>query len=275
VSSGCGSVFKINASGVEQVVYRFKGSPDGANPEGPLTVVGNNLYGTTTAGGSKCRFKVGCGTVFVVTPSGKERVLYRFQDEPDGADPTGNLLSLNGVLYGTTYSGGAYDSGAVFAISPSGSEHIVYSSGQNGFPDMEGPSGLEAMDGVLYGSSPYGGPQDGGTVYSVTTGGDEHVLRHFSDNIERNGDRPVGKLLAVDGVLFGSTDAGGQEYGGSGILFSLTPVGAFKVLYRFRGVPDGSTPYAGLTDVKGALYGTTYTGGTSNDGTVFRFSPKG
>jgi uncharacterized repeat protein (TIGR03803 family) len=274
VSNGCGSVFKINASGVEQVVYRFKGFPDGANPEGPITVVGNNLYGTTTAGGSKCRFKVGCGTVFVVTPAGKERVLYRFQDEPDGSEPTGNLVSLNGVLYGTTYSGGAYGSGTIFAVSTSGSEHVVYSSGQNGFPDMESPSGLEAMNGVLYGSSSNGGPQNGGTVYSVTTTGDEHVVRHFSDNIERNGNRPYGKLLAIDGVLFGSTYDGGQEYGGSGILFSLTPAGAFKVLYRFRGVPDGSSPFAGLTDVKGALYGTTYAGGTNNDGTVFRFSPK-
>jgi uncharacterized repeat protein (TIGR03803 family) len=60
----------------------------------------------------------------------------------------------------------------------------------------------------------------------------------------------------------------------AGVLFSLTPAGAFKVLYRFRGAPDGSSPFAGLTDVKGALYETTYAGGTDNDGTVFRFSPK-
>ena len=49
-----------------------------------------------------------------------------------------------------------------------------------------------------------------------------------------------------------------------------------KVLYRFKGGTDGEYPYGGLVrDAKGNLYGTTYFGGVSGAGTVFRLSKTG
>jgi uncharacterized repeat protein (TIGR03803 family) len=274
-SSGCGTVFEIGASGTVHVLYRFKGVPDGAFPDGSLTLVGSNLYGVTSGGGTTGQyFPHGCGTVFAITPSGKERVLHRFQCQPDGADPTGNLVLLNSTLYGTTQYGGTNNAGSVFAISQSGTERVVYSS--KGSPDMERPLGLVAMKDILYGSSQLGGPHDGGTVYAVTTKGRERVIRTFSYGKEVNGYRPLGKLIASNSLLYGTTAEGGEPYGGYGVLFSLNPSGKFSILYRFKGMPDGGTPVSGVTNVNGTLYGTTNDGGTGGGshgfGTVFRFS---
>jgi uncharacterized repeat protein (TIGR03803 family) len=274
-SSGCGTVFEIGASGTVRVLYRFKGVPDGAFPDGSLTLVGSNLYGTTSGGGTAGQyFPHGCGTVFAISLSGKERVLYRFQCQPDGADPTGNLVLLNGTLYGTTRHGGTNNTGTVFAISESGTERVVYSS--KGLHDMELPSGLVAMKDILYGSSSLGGPHLGGTVYAVSTNGRERVLRIFSSDKEVNGYSPSGRLVASNGLLYGTTAAGGEPYGGYGTIFSLSPSGKFSILYRFKGMPDGATPLSGVTNVNGTLYGTTYDGGTGGGshgfGTVFRFA---
>jgi uncharacterized repeat protein (TIGR03803 family) len=74
------------------------------------------LYGTTQNGGNSNHN----GTIFKVSTSGKERVLYRFgTTQNDGARPSSPLTNLNGTLYGTTsYGGGAHGYGTVFALTP-------------------------------------------------------------------------------------------------------------------------------------------------------------
>ena len=280
-STGCGTIFATDTSGNEHTLYKFTGIPDGARPQAPLTLVGNTLYGTTIAGGEKCaEDKNGCGTVFAIDGSGVETVLYRFKGSPDGAEPTGNLVPLNGILYGTTMEGGTYHGGTIFTITPSGSEQVVYSAGSIPY-DMAYPSGLVAMDGVLYGTSIFGGKHSGGTVYDVTTAGSEHVLYNFSQTRLQNGDRPSGTLAALNSVLYGTTQDGGQIHGGNGIIYSISLSGKLQIIYRFKGAPDGSGPSAGVTDAGGVLYGTTVSGGTgchyqscqSGYGTVFDLSP--
>ena len=56
-------MFKVSTSGAENVLYRFKGGKDGANPQADLTNVNGTLYGTTVAGGAS-----GKGTVFRISP---------------------------------------------------------------------------------------------------------------------------------------------------------------------------------------------------------------
>lgn len=270
---GCGTVFSIAPSGTERVMHRFGGAPDGAYPRGPVVDVRGTLYGTTTYGGVECgRPHYGCGTVYSVSSSGNERVLYRFSGL-DGENPTGNLLLLHGKLYGTTVYGGTCNGGTVFEITVSGRERIVYDAGCTP-GDIAYPSGLVAVDGVLYGTS-YGGIGNAGAVYSVTTRGEERVLYSFNG---RNGDDPVGSLVAIGNELYGATSDGGYDYGN---VYSLRTSGALRVLYRFKGVPDGSLPDAGLVNLNGTLYGTTSSGGSgcryqycqNGYGTVFRISP--
>ena len=279
--SGCGTVFEIEPSGSERVVHRFANVPDGANPQGPLTLVDGTLYGTTAGGGTKCAdFHGGCGTVYSVDTDGKEQVLYRFRGAPDGAQPTGNLVLLNGVLYGTTYEGGTNTVGTVFAVTLSGKERVVYSWGPIGPSSIDYPSGLVAVDGVLYGEAS-GGPHSGGVVYLMTTSGEGGIVYAFNDQHERDGDLPDGRLIGVSGVLYGTTRVGGRGGVNSyGTVFSLTTSGALTTLYRFKGPPDGQQPFAGVSDAKGVLYGTTWGGGTGcyhygcngGYGTVFRIS---
>lgn len=56
-------------------------------------------------------------TVFSVTATGTERVLYAFSGGADGSQPDAPLIDVKNTLYGTTpYCGNAW--GAVFAVSP-------------------------------------------------------------------------------------------------------------------------------------------------------------
>src|SRR5580692_623296 len=114
-----GTVFSTTTSGTETVLYSFKGGSDGANPYAGLLNVNGTLYGTTEYGGSNSCSGYGCGTVFAITPSGEETVLYSFAGYPtDGANPQAALINVKGRLYGTTYYGGVRDKGTIFSLSP-------------------------------------------------------------------------------------------------------------------------------------------------------------
>jgi len=110
---GNGTVFKITTAGTETVLYSFRGGTDGAQPRARLTNVRRTLYGTTFLGGSTSGF----GTVFKITTSGKETVLYRFAAKPDASGPDASLINVGGTLYGTTVAGGASNNGTIFSLS--------------------------------------------------------------------------------------------------------------------------------------------------------------
>ena len=167
---GAGTVFKIDRTGSETVLYSFNpgNGTDGLQPSGNLARdAAGNLYGTTLEGGDQntC-LNFGCGTVFKVDPSGNETVLYAFGDEPDGAGPSsGVVLDHAGNLYGTTYSGGPGGPdgfGTVFKVDPLGQETVLYHfSGalDGGFPHC---SLLIDRVGDLYGTTFSGGPPETG-----------------------------------------------------------------------------------------------------------------
>jgi uncharacterized repeat protein (TIGR03803 family) len=216
---GDGTVFKISTSGKETTLYTFQGGTDGANPMAGLIAVKKTLYGTTSAGGTGCSSSGGCGTVFAISASGKERVLYRFKGGKDGSDPQAGLIVVNGVFYGTTYSGGKSDyGGTVFSVTTAGKERVLHSFSLNGSDGFGPEAGLIAVNGALYGTTSAGGGSDGlGTVFKVSTSGKEHVLHTFNEN----GYDPVAGLIDVNGMLYGTT-----EYGGSfsrGTVFRISP----------------------------------------------------
>lgn len=118
-SDNLGAVFKVAPDGTETILYSFKGGTDGANPTRSLVMDSdNNLYGTTTWGGSGNCYQ-GCGIVFKLTQQKRETILHSFGGE-DGATPTAGLtLDGSGNLYGTTDGGGTNQLGTVFKLSKS------------------------------------------------------------------------------------------------------------------------------------------------------------
>jgi uncharacterized repeat protein (TIGR03803 family) len=276
-SHGDGVVFNLTTSGKERVLHDFTGSEDGANPYASLTSDEGSLYGTTAMGGAYCRRSnpVSCGTVFSVTMSGKERVLHSFGSGSDGANPYAALVSLNGTLYGTTLNGGAYGLGTLFSISTAGEEHLLYSF--KGGTDGAYPGTLIAVKGSLYGTTEAGGTGCNtssfpygpgcGTVYALRPSSTERLIYRFKDR--KDGVYPVG-ITEMGGMLYGTTVVGGEGACfvisvtlGCGTVFEITPSGGHRIITSFQGKSGGDFPLAGVIDVKGTLYGTTWIGGDS------------
>ena len=284
--SGCGTVFTMTPSGTENEIYSFKGPRgDGGSPIASLIDVKGTLYGTTAGGGkNSCGggFFTGCGTVFSITPSGKETVLYSFKGgKGDGQNPYyGSLAYLKGAFYGTARYGGKYGDGIVFKVTTSGKETVLHSFGSTS--DGAGPAGgLIEVGGILYGTTSFGTPcsygcgKKGsiyGTVFTITPSGKETVLYSFQGG-KSDGENPLSSLINVGGTLYGTAQGGAK---GQGTVFSITTSGKETVLYNFiGGKGDGASPYASLTDVNGTLYGTTVQGGSKDAGTLFAVTTSG
>lgn len=129
--------------------------------------------------------------------------------------------------------------------------------------------------GNLYGTTVYGGQFGYGTVFKLTPSGTETVLHSFAGS-PSDGSYPYFATVTLDeaGNLYGTTASGGAS--GEGVVFKLTASGAESVLYSFTGGTDGGSPRGGVVlDNSGNLYGTTYDGGASGYGVVFKITPGG
>ncbi len=276
---GCGTVFKVTPDGKERVIYRFEGGRGAVRLAAALTVFDGAFYGTSQFGGFHAlECFSGCGTIFRLSTDGKsETTLYRFKGGADGAEPVAGLIAVGGALYGTTEYGGehtdrcAIGCGTVFRVSKAGAETVIHrftyhrGTDEGAYP----AAGLTLLGGALYGTTGGGGDQKGdGTVFRVSTSGAERVIYEFSRGKKTDGSAPEAALIAVDGILYGTTLRGGT--GDAGTIFKMTRDGRETVLYRFTGPPEGAGPNAALIDVNDAFYGVTGRGGVFGEGTVFR-----
>ncbi len=184
-----------------------------------------------------------------------------------------------------------FDTGAA-AVS----ESVLWSFGATS-DDGTNPTANLIADGQgnLYGTTPDGGVNLGGTVFKLSPPTSqqkqwsERVLWSFGAGDD--GSMPVAGLIADQwGNLYGTTASGGANALRAGTVFELSPPHAKQtqwsesVLWSFGASGDGQSPVAGLiADKWGNLYGTTELGGEngivgegqaeSGDGTVFELSP--
>jgi len=225
---GCGVVFKVSKTGKETVLYAFKGGADGGEPGGGVIQdAEGNLYGTTHCGGdlSSCEGD-GCGTVFKLSKTGKETVLYAFKGGADGGGPyAGVIQDAQGSFYGNTLWGGAYGRGVVFKLSKTGKETALYAftGGTDGGSPAQGL--VRDAQGNLYGITINGGDLSCGysagcgVLFKVSKAGKETVLHSFTGGTD--GASPQAVIQGADGNLYGTTLIGGTY--GSGVVFKLTP----------------------------------------------------
>jgi uncharacterized repeat protein (TIGR03803 family) len=274
---GYGTVFGLSPTGQESVLYSFSPGADGAYPAAGLVYMHGRLYGTAQYGGSygSGNYYHGYGVVFSITTKGEEHVLHSFGGGYDGAQPMAGLTAVGNTLYGTTFYGGQYRRGTVFSVSTSGRERVLHS-----FQDYDGilpRAGVINVNGVLYGTTLEGGSREhynGGTVFKITTSGSETVVYTFGTKYG-GGLEPESSLVALNGLLYGTTIAGGAY--GHGTAFSISKAsGQETVLHSFGyNSADGTSPAAGLIFLKGKFYGTTSGGGSDGAGIVFSLTKDG
>jgi len=216
-ASDDGTIYKIDSSGNETVLYSFGGSPDGAYPYGALIMDSSgNLYGTTGEGGTS-----NLGAVFEFSTAGQLTVLHSFTGGEQGAYPNGALLfDSSGNLYGTTNEGGLGNHGTVFKIDSSNNFSVLYEfhGEKNGFS----PESALVTDGQgnFYGTSNEGGDADkDGTIFKLTAAGVESILYEFPAG--GAGAYPYsGVVMDASGNLYGATINGGHT--NSGVVYKLT-----------------------------------------------------
>jgi uncharacterized repeat protein (TIGR03803 family) len=237
------------------------------------------LYGTAYGGVSSIE-----GIVFKLIQDGAGyKILHRFSSA-EGQAPAWSLIEASdGALYGTAYTGGANNSGTLFKLNKDGSAFsVVHRFGVAAW-DGRCPSGAVVEgrdDGALYGTTTYGNG-GGGTAFRSNKDGTGYTVLHSFGNSLSLGHRDrlnpqSGLLEAADGVLYGTTSAGGAN--GVGTVYRLGNDGnGYTPLYSFGGSNgDGQSPWGVLVaGSDGALYGTTTQGGSDGLGTIFRLNRDG
>jgi uncharacterized repeat protein (TIGR03803 family) len=274
-ASSDGTVFEMTkGSGTITTLASFDGT-NGREPCGAPVMDGSgNLYGATFNGGAS-----GVGTVFELAHgSGTITTLVSFNGTTEGAAPSAVIMDGSGNLYGSTFGGGASGdggNGTVFEVA-AGSGTITTLASLNG-TDGGGPSAV-IMDssGNLYGTAFIGGVPGNGTVFELAAGSGTITTR--ASFLAPHGSYPQsGLILDSSGNLYGTTSAGGAH--NDGTVFELANGSSnLTTLASFNGSTYGATvngvfPYSSLVmDSSGNLYGTTYAGGASSDGTVFELA---
>lgn len=209
----------------------------------------------------------GQGTTVVAPATGGVVTATHFFAGTDGSEPMSGLtLGMDGNFYGTTYIHTTTSYGEVFQVTPAGAVTVLY--GFTNTTDGEGPWAppIMASDGNLYGVT-QGSPA---VAYKITM-----PAATFSvlANLPAASIAPL--IVGSDGNFYGTTGKGGTA--NEGTVFQLTKKGVLKIIYSFAANgTDGMNPSgAVLQAVDGKLYGTTYWGGTSGQGTIFSMTTSG
>lgn len=300
LNGGCGTVFAMElfyGTVVEAVIYDFCTTgnpatcPDGALPSAGLISDGlGNLYGTAQAGGLPCSDQYqACGVVFELSLVGQswvERVLYSFSGQ-DGERPTGQLVMDSfGNLYGTTVYGGAYGAGTVFELSPGPggiwTQTVLHdfnpSAGDGAEPYLSGV--VLDQSGNVYGTTATSGAgtcsfdqySGCGTAFELSPSPNgtwaETIIYRFPEKQAF----PLASLTLDDeGDLLGTFFGGNDCYYNCGGVFRLHSQGtAWKDSELILNGQNGAEPFTSLSLRNGAAFGATESGGSANEGVVFK-----
>jgi uncharacterized repeat protein (TIGR03803 family) len=266
-----GTLFRLQTNGAFSNLYNFSVT-EGNMPLGPLAVGPDGaLYGLTPYGGTNAG-----GIRYRVQSNGTFTKLHDFSFSNTSAEPpVGMVVGPDGALYGSTRYGGTNGYGTLFRFDTNlgfkGLHDFNLTDGANPRAQL-----VAGPDGALYGST-FNGGLGYGTLFRLDTNGNFNSLHDFNLT---DGAYSAAELVAgPDGALYGSTSQGGSYFGGSayygyGTLFRLATNGTFAKVHDFNGT-NGASPGALVVGPDGALFGSTYGGGSYGDGTLFRVETNG
>ena len=243
----------------------------GSSPEGTLIQLGTGkIYGTTTSGGA-----LYSGNLFeydITANSFTKKFTFGVSDGKDCAAPM--MKAANGILYGTTFSGGPNGIGSIYSYDPVANTYTnLYNCASEGaFPAT---TMIEASPGKLYGTM-------SGEIFEFDYF--TNTYTHKFQFVENQGYDGRGDLLkGINGKLYGTTFYGGAdedlpplENWAAGVIFEYDPVSNIYVKkYDLNDHinHDGMSPYSGLVEVSpGIVYGTTTGGGLNGIGVIFEYN---
>jgi uncharacterized repeat protein (TIGR03803 family) len=222
-----GTAFQMLTNGTLTSLASFDHNHSGSSPcAGLVQAADGNFYGAAYLGGTN-----GHGAMFRLATNGALTTLYSFTGGGDGANPFAGLTQgADGMLYGTTFSGGTNGYGTVFKMTTNGTLTTLVSFGNtNGaYPQA---ALLLASDGNFYSTTKNGGAYTNqfgsgyGTVFKLTTNGTLTTLASFNGT---NGAHPLGLVQTLDGSFYGTTaDGGTNDYGTVFQLSVIVPPPSF------------------------------------------------
>ncbi len=261
-----GLIFKMSPTGLETVLYN-----GGAPKTGVTLDAEGNLYGALGY------------DVYKLTASGQYTVIAQVNIKTYGdyVSPITLARDTAGNLYGTTNAAHQQDityapHGAAFKVSPAGEVTLLClfpGESAEDAPESGTFSNLGVVldgEGNVYGATSNAGVA--GAIYKVDPALTTIQLHNFTG--APGGNSPRGLIAFSNGELYGANDLGGVW--NEGVIYRMNSSGKETVLYSFTGGDDGATPEgAPVMDAQGNLYGSTFSGGTWNEGVIFKLSPSG
>lgn len=210
--------------------------------------------------------------------AGTLAMLHHFHGGGDGVHPVSDLRQVGTLIYGTTQAGGSHWSGAgvdatggtIFRYNAATKQlAIVHSFGGTGDGAVPGPEAMIRLGSKLYGTTQLGGQTHFGTIFSYDI--NTHLEKvEYSFGTMPDGQTPLGGLVNVGGILYGTTSAGGST-GVGGTIYKFDPATHHEsVVFSFKPTLGAMVPKSGIIDANGAFYGTTYSGGVG--GTVYSYT---
>lgn len=260
-----GTIYTISNGDSLSIVHEFLNLTEGGTPTGKLCLANNGfIYGTTVNGGL-----YGEGIIYKINPN-----TYAFTKIHDFISSTGVncfeglSISDDGILYGTTFEGGAAGGGVLFKFDPATETYSVLFN----FNTSTGNVGSiwELINNKFYGTTTYNGANSLGTIFSFDLGTNIFTVLHNNDSLTGY---KYGSLLHVGGgLLIGTADCFYYNTPNPiyGLLYSYDiNTNVRTVLHNFDTLNGfGATPKLVLA-TDGKIYGIMSAGGPSYPNNIF------
>lgn len=266
--NGIGTIFSYDPTTEAYAIHFHFINNIGSSPFGSLIEAANGkLYGMTRYGGVN-----GVGVIFEFNPASNTVLKIHDFVATEGYSPLGTLFQADdGFMYGLTFSGGSSGMGTIFRFDIETTDYTTLHefSGTDG----RGPytSVIQAQNGNLYGTTPFGGNNDYGVVFEYNIQTNTFTVIMEMELI--SGIYPVGQMFETDNdILIGSWREGGKYSRGGIYSINLNNYQA-EVIGTFSN-NEGANPMGGFCmHDNGMLYGLTNAGGSPDVGTCFSLDP--
>jgi uncharacterized repeat protein (TIGR03803 family) len=268
-SSNVGVLFSFNPTNSQfNVLVNFNGT-NGSTPWGSLIQHSNGkLYGVAYGGGTNNN-----GVLFSYDPvTTNYAALFNFDGTNNGSHPQGTLLEASdGLLYGMARDGGLNGDGLLYSYNPISTNFAVLKTfdGANSGRNPQGNHLIQLSNGLLYGTTDYGGSSDNGLLFSYNLNGTYTPLYSFNGT---NGGSARGSLFqAPNGKLYGTAWQGGVN--GKGVIYSYNPLSSvYNVEFNFDVINGSISTSSFVLGPDGLLYGCAFADGGNGHGVIFSFN---